>query len=49
MGYAVWSGIGIIGTSILGAIIFQENINLAKVLCIGLIFVGVIGLNLIKY
>jgi multidrug transporter EmrE-like cation transporter len=49
IGYAVWSGIGIIGTSILGAMIFQENISLAKALCIGLIFVGVIGLNLIKY
>ncbi|MCX7596466.1 MAG: multidrug efflux SMR transporter [Fischerella sp.] len=48
IGYAVWSGIGILGTSILGAIIFQENISLAQALCIGLIFVGAIGLNLIK-
>ncbi|TBR58939.1 hypothetical protein B4U84_24010 [Westiellopsis prolifica IICB1] len=49
VGYAVWSGIGIIGTSILGAMMFQEHISLAKALCIGFIFVGVIGLNLTKY
>ncbi|MFB2769269.1 multidrug efflux SMR transporter [Pelatocladus sp. BLCC-F211] len=49
VGYAVWSGIGIIGTSILGAILFQEHISPAKALCISFIFVGVIGINLIKY
>ncbi|MGJ5672089.1 MAG: DMT family transporter [Nostochopsis sp.] len=48
VGYAVWSGIGIIGTSILGAIMFQEHISLTKALCIGLISVGIIGLNFIK-
>ncbi|MCP6758393.1 MAG: multidrug efflux SMR transporter [Fischerella sp. CENA71] len=48
VGYAIWSGIGIIGTSLLGSIIFQENFRPTKALFIGLIFVGVIGLNLIE-
>ncbi|MEA5571726.1 multidrug efflux SMR transporter [Calothrix sp. UHCC 0171] len=49
LGYAVWSGVGIIGTSILGTILFRESINPTKAFFIGLIFVGVIGINLNKY
>ncbi len=44
--YAVWSGIGIIGTSLLGALVFQENLNPSKMLFICLILAGAIGLSL---
>lgn len=44
--YAVWSGIGVIGTSILGVLLFREGLGLQKVLCIALITIGIVGLNL---
>lgn len=48
IGYAVWSGVGIIGTSLLGSMLFRENISTAKVLFMSLIFVGVIGVSFVK-
>ncbi|RXA16569.1 quaternary ammonium compound efflux SMR transporter SugE [Methanosarcina sp. MSH10X1] len=47
-GYAVWTGIGIIGTTILGVLLFNESIDPARVFCILLIFSGIIGLKLIS-
>lgn len=46
VGYTVWTGIGSIGTVVLGKFIFQEKITPAKVLCFALIILGVIGLRL---
>lgn len=43
--YAVWSGIGVTGTSILGVLLFHEGMGLQKVICIALITGGIIGLN----
>ncbi|HIK54289.1 MAG TPA: multidrug efflux SMR transporter [Synechococcales cyanobacterium M55_K2018_004] len=48
IGYAIWSGIGVIGTSMLGAMLFKEQIGFTKMLCIALITIGLIGLNLVK-
>ncbi|GAB1537937.1 hypothetical protein NUACC21_05920 [Scytonema sp. NUACC21] len=48
IGYAVWSGVGIIGTSLLGSIFFKESFSPTKALFIGLILLGVIGLSLVK-
>ena len=47
-GYAIWTGIGVIGTTILGALLFNESLNLARVFCILLIFSGIVGLRLIS-
>ncbi|ABR32492.1 DMT family transporter [Clostridium beijerinckii] len=44
--YATWSGIGIILLSAIGIVFFKESINLQKTVFIGLIIIGVIGLNL---
>lgn len=44
--YATWSGVGIILLSVLGFLFFKESINVQKAVFIGLIIVGVIGLNL---
>jgi multidrug transporter EmrE-like cation transporter len=44
--YAIWSGIGVVGTSILGAVVFQESMNPSKVCFIGLTLIGILGLNL---
>jgi quaternary ammonium compound-resistance protein SugE len=47
-GYAVWTGIGVIGTTILGILLFNESMDVSRLLCIALIFSGVIGLKLVS-
>jgi len=44
--YAIWTGIGAVGTAILGMIIFDEPRDLSRILCILLIVVGIVGLKL---
>lgn len=44
--YAVWVGIGIVGTVILGIILFNEPLNLLRVISVGLIIAGIVGLKL---
>jgi quaternary ammonium compound-resistance protein SugE len=43
--YAVWTGIGAVGTVILGMILFGESRDLARLACIALILAGVVGLK----
>jgi quaternary ammonium compound-resistance protein SugE len=43
--YAVWTGIGAVGAAILGIIFFGEALTLARVGCIALIVVGILGLK----
>jgi quaternary ammonium compound-resistance protein SugE len=45
-GYAVWTGIGAVGTAILGIILFNEAATVARMACIGLIVAGIFGLKL---
>lgn len=45
-GYAVWTGIGTVGTAILGIVLFAESTAPARLLCIGLVVAGIIGLKL---
>ena len=45
-GYAVWTGIGAVGTAILGIVLFAESTALPRLLCIGLIVAGIVGLKL---
>jgi quaternary ammonium compound-resistance protein SugE len=47
-GYAVWTGIGAAGTAILGMLLMGDSAAPARVLCIMLIFAGVIGLKLVS-
>ncbi|MGE5524043.1 MAG: quaternary ammonium compound efflux SMR transporter SugE [Rhodospirillaceae bacterium] len=44
-GYAVWTGIGAVGTAILGIVLFAESAQPARLLCIGLIVAGIAGLK----
>ena len=44
--YAVWTGIGALGTVILGMVLFGEPATLARLLCVGLILAGIVGLKL---
>lgn len=43
--YAVWTGIGIVGGSLIGAVVFHEPVSLRHVVCILLILVGIVGLR----
>jgi quaternary ammonium compound-resistance protein SugE len=45
-GYAVWTGIGAVGTAVLGIALFAEPATAARIACIGLIVAGIIGLKL---
>jgi quaternary ammonium compound-resistance protein SugE len=47
-GYAVWTGIGAAGTAILGIVIMGDSATPLRLLCIGLILAGVIGLKLVS-
>jgi quaternary ammonium compound-resistance protein SugE len=44
--YAVWTGIGAAGVAILGMALFDESREVARLVCIGLIVAGVVGLQL---
>ena len=46
-GYAVWTGIGVVGTAILGMVLFNESREVARLVCIGLIVAGILGLKLV--
>jgi quaternary ammonium compound-resistance protein SugE len=45
--YVVWTGIGAVGTALLGMILFGDSREVARWLCIGLIVAGIIGLKLV--
>ncbi len=45
--YAVWVGIGAVGTAILGMWLFNESREIARILCLMLIVAGVIGLKVV--
>jgi quaternary ammonium compound-resistance protein SugE len=44
--YAVWTGIGSVGTAVLGIVLFREPATVMRLVCIGLIVAGIIGLKL---
>ena len=46
--YAVWVGIGAVGTAILGMVLFGEAREVPRVLCLALIAAGVVGLKLVE-
>ena len=43
--YAVWAGIGAAGTALVGLIWFHEPVSLGRILCIGLVIAGIVGLQ----
>lgn len=44
--YAVWTGVGAVGTALLGLVLFNEPATAARLVCIGLIVGGILGLRL---
>ena len=46
--YAVWTGIGAVGTALLGMYLFGEARDAARLVCIALIVSGIVGLKLVS-
>ncbi|PPE69632.1 quaternary ammonium compound efflux SMR transporter SugE [Caldimonas thermodepolymerans] len=46
--YAVWTGIGAVGTAICGILLFGDAATPARLACLGLVVVGIIGLKLVS-
>jgi quaternary ammonium compound-resistance protein SugE len=44
--YAVWTGIGVFGTAVLGVYLFGESTAALRLLCLALILTGIVGLKL---
>jgi quaternary ammonium compound-resistance protein SugE len=44
--YAVWTGIGTVGTAILGMVLFAEPATAIRLTCIAMILAGIVGLKL---
>ena len=44
--YAVWTGIGAVGTVVLGKLLFNEPVTFGRLACVGLILAGIVGLKL---
>lgn len=44
--YAVWVGVGTVGTAILGIVLFEEQANPARLLSLAFILAGIVGLKL---
>src|SRR5262245_48676091 len=45
--YAIWTGIGTLGTAILGIMLFGDSMHPARLVCIALIVTGIVGLKVI--
>ena len=46
--YAIWTGLGAAGVAVLGMVLFHEPRDVARLVCIGLIIAGAVGLKLFE-
>jgi quaternary ammonium compound-resistance protein SugE len=44
--YAVWVGIGAVGTALLGMVLYREPASAVRLVCLGLVLAGIVGLKL---
>jgi len=44
--YAIWTGIGAVGTALVGIVVLGESASPARLACIGMIAAGIVGLKL---
>ena len=45
--YVIWTGIGAIGTVLLGILVFHDSANIFRLLFLSLILIGIVGLKLV--
>ena len=46
--YAIWTGVGTVGTAILGIVLFHEQADAGRLACIALIVAGIAGLKILS-
>ena len=46
--YAIWTGVGAVGTAILGVYLLGEPATVGRIVCIGLIVSGIVGLKVVS-
>ena len=46
--YAMWTGFGIVGTTLLGVFIFHETLSPPQIICVILIVAGIVGLKVLS-
>ena len=46
--YTMWTGFGIVGTTLLGIFLFHEKLNVLQIICVALIVIGIVGLRLLS-
>jgi quaternary ammonium compound-resistance protein SugE len=46
--YAVWTGVGAVGTAILGIYLFGESASAARLVCLAMIAGGIVGLKVVS-
>jgi len=44
--YAIWVGIGVVGTFLVGIFAFHESVSIPQIICVTLILIGTIGMKL---
>lgn len=47
--YAIWAGIGTVGVSLLGILLFNESKDVVRIICLFFIIAGIVGLKLVSY
>ena len=47
--YAIWTGVGTVGTALLGIMLFHEAADPIRLVCISLILAGIVGLKLVTH
>ncbi len=46
--YAMWTGMGILGTTLLGVVLFHDKMTVPQLICVLLIVIGIAGLKLLS-
>ena len=47
-GYAVWTGVGAVGTAVLGTVLFGDSASAPRLVCLAMIAAGIIGLKAVS-
>lgn len=45
--YAMWTGMGIVGTTLFGIVLFDEKLSVMQVVCVIMIMIGIAGLKIL--
>ncbi|MBZ7980251.1 hypothetical protein AVBRAN12642_06340 [Campylobacter sp. RM12642] len=46
--YIVWTGIGGLGTALIGIMVFNDNVSFLKIMFLSFIFIGLVGIKIVS-